>query len=113
MSIIGVTINYGPFGFVEYFHDEFVANYSDCNARYWYKQQACVCLWKLDQLALSLDELNIISYDNYYDLYTIFVVVNKQWYWWNNWIIFHKIETNGDIEMENEKLIQRKWQIRW
>ena len=34
MSIIGVTIDYCPFGFVEYFHDEFVANYSDCNARY-------------------------------------------------------------------------------
>ena len=63
MSIIGLTIDYGPFGFVEYFHDEFVANYSDSNARYSYKQQPGVCLWNLEQLALALDELNIISYN--------------------------------------------------
>ena len=63
MSIIGVTIDYGPFGFVQYFYDEFVANHWDCNTGYPYKQQSGVCLWNVDQLALSLDELNIISYD--------------------------------------------------
>ena len=78
MSIIGLTLDYGPFGFVEYFNDEFVPNYSDHHGRYCYKAQPEMCLWNLDQLAIALDDANILPYNvakkyisnkNYYQLF--------------------------------------------
>ena len=63
LSILGLTIDYGPFGFMEYFDDDFVANYSDHNKRYSYKQQKDAILWNLEQLAIALDDAQILSYD--------------------------------------------------
>ena len=38
MSILGVTIDYGPFGFMEYFDKDFICNHSDKNGRYSYNK---------------------------------------------------------------------------
>ena len=37
MSVAGITIDYGPFGFVDRFDPEFVCNASDNNGRYSYR----------------------------------------------------------------------------
>lgn len=36
LSIIGVTIDYGPFGFMENFNPDFICNHSDKDGRYTY-----------------------------------------------------------------------------
>eukprot|EP01083_Nonionella_stella_P178701 632074_1 len=81
MSILGLTIDYGPFGFMEYFNDDFVSNHSDQSARYSYAKQVEICQWNLDQLAQTLDDANIIPYattktwitnDRYYALYAMY-----------------------------------------
>lgn len=36
MSIVGLTIDYGPYGFMEYFNRNFISNHSDEDGRYSY-----------------------------------------------------------------------------
>eukprot|EP00760_Papus_ankaliazontas_P033643 PhM_4_TR6535/c0_g1_i1/m.69953 len=50
MSVIGLTIDYGPFGFLETYDPGHVCNTSDTGARYTYAEQPSVCRWNLDRL---------------------------------------------------------------
>ncbi|RXN22908.1 seleno O-like isoform X1 [Labeo rohita] len=54
MSILGLTIDYGPFGFMDRFDPEFVCNASDKKGRYSYEAQPYVCHWNLARLAEAL-----------------------------------------------------------
>ena len=54
MSIVGVTIDYGPFGFMERYDPDFVCNTSDEEGRYTYKRQPEMCKWNCGVLAESL-----------------------------------------------------------
>ncbi|TRY58892.1 hypothetical protein DNTS_003103 [Danionella cerebrum] len=54
MSILGLTIDYGPFGFMDRFDPEFVCNVSDKRRRYSYEAQPYVCRWNLVRLAEAL-----------------------------------------------------------
>lgn len=54
MSIIGLTIDYGPFGFLDEFDHAFVCNHSDYGGRYAYDQQPNVGLWNLYKLGQTL-----------------------------------------------------------
>ncbi|XP_069556038.1 selenoprotein O2 [Brachyistius frenatus] len=59
MSILGLTLDYGPFGFMDRFDPEFVCNASDKRRRYSYQAQPSVCRWNLARLAEALgSELN-------------------------------------------------------
>ena len=64
MSIVGDTIDYGPFGFVEHYRPDFVCNHTDHGGRYAFNQQPTVALWNLTRLAntltalIDIDELN-------------------------------------------------------
>ncbi|TNV81379.1 hypothetical protein FGO68_gene17630 [Halteria grandinella] len=55
MSILGLTIDYGPFGFMEYFNPRLVSNHSDQEARYCYENQPKTCKYNLKRLAEALD----------------------------------------------------------
>lgn len=44
MSLLGITIDYGPFGFMESYDSLYVPNSSDSEARYCYGRQIQVCL---------------------------------------------------------------------
>jgi uncharacterized protein YdiU (UPF0061 family) len=57
MSIIGDTIDYGPFGFLDRYDPDHVCNHSDTNGRYSFKNQPSVGLWNLNALATSLTSL--------------------------------------------------------
>ena len=57
MSIMGLTIDYGPFGFIEHFDPDYTPNGSDGSARYAYDKQPSVCRWNLLKLAEALDPL--------------------------------------------------------
>lgn len=51
MSMVGLTIDYGPFGFMEHFDANYICNHSDDQGRYAYKEQPEICKWNLDQLS--------------------------------------------------------------
>ncbi len=57
MSILGLTIDYGPFGFLDEFDAGFVCNHSDYAGRYAFNQQPNVGLWNLYKLAQTLVSL--------------------------------------------------------
>jgi uncharacterized protein YdiU (UPF0061 family) len=57
MSILGLTIDYGPFGFLETYNPKFICNHSDHEGRYAFDQQPGIGLWNLSRLADSLSSL--------------------------------------------------------
>lgn len=54
MSIIGLTMDYGPFGFLDEFDPAFICNHSDHSGRYAYHQQPAIGLWNLSCLGQAL-----------------------------------------------------------
>lgn len=54
MSIIGITIDYGPFSFMERFDPKFTSNSSDKEGRYNFMNQPSVCKWNLQKLVESI-----------------------------------------------------------
>ena len=61
MSILGLTLDYGPFGFMEHYDPGFICNHSDHHGRYAFKQQPYIGLWNLSCLAQAL--LSLASED--------------------------------------------------
>lgn len=54
MSILGLTMDYGPYGFLNDFKPDFICNHSDYQGRYSFENQPAVGLWNLQRLAQSL-----------------------------------------------------------
>ena len=54
MSALGLTIDYGPFGFLDQFDPGHVCNHSDNNGRYAWARQPNVAFWNLHALAQAL-----------------------------------------------------------
>lgn len=54
MSMLGLTIDYGPFGFLDTFDPGHVCNHSDHQGRYAYARQPGVAFWNLHALAQAL-----------------------------------------------------------
>ena len=57
MSLMGLTIDYGPFAFEEHFDPDFTPNGSDSGGRYTYAFQPAMCKWNLRKLAEQLSPL--------------------------------------------------------
>jgi len=62
MSILGITLDYGPYGFMEDFDPGFICNHSDEGGRYAFDQQPRIAYWNLSALAQSL--LSLMSVDD-------------------------------------------------
>jgi len=54
MSILGLTLDYGPFGFMEAFDSGYICNHSDSGGRYAWRNQPQVAHWNLICLAQAL-----------------------------------------------------------
>ena len=54
MSILGLTLDYGPFGFMEAFDAGHICNHSDQSGRYAYARQPDVAYWNLYALGQAL-----------------------------------------------------------
>ncbi len=54
MSVLGLTIDYGPFGFMEAYDPGFVCNHSDHNGRYAFNKQPDIAWWNLAALGNGL-----------------------------------------------------------
>ncbi|XP_045521889.1 protein adenylyltransferase SelO, mitochondrial-like [Pieris brassicae] len=57
MSLLGLTMDYGPFGFVDSYDGGFVANCSDGEGRYALSKQPDVVVWNVGQLANAIKPL--------------------------------------------------------
>jgi len=54
MSLLGLTIDYGPFGFLDGFDPGHICNHSDHQGRYAYGRQPGVAFWNLHALAQAM-----------------------------------------------------------
>lgn len=62
MSILGETIDYGPFGFIERFDPNFTPNTTDfAGRRYAFRNQPQVAQWNLMALATSLVTVGLVE----------------------------------------------------
>ncbi|XP_071712364.1 uncharacterized protein [Rutidosis leptorrhynchoides] len=62
MSVLGLTIDYGPFGFLDAFDPSFTPNTTDLpGRRYCFANQPDVGLWNIAQFASTLSSANLIS----------------------------------------------------
>lgn len=52
MSLLGLTIDYGPYGFLEDTKLNHICNHSDHQGRYAYNQQPQVAMWNLEKLLI-------------------------------------------------------------
>ncbi|CAH0232040.1 hypothetical protein SRABI106_02205 [Rahnella aquatilis] len=57
MSILGLTIDYGPYGFLDDYKPGYICNHSDHQGRYSYDNQPAVAYWNLHRLAQTLSGL--------------------------------------------------------
>jgi uncharacterized protein YdiU (UPF0061 family) len=56
-SILGLTLDYGPFGFLEAYEPGFICNHSDETGRYAFDRQPTIGLWNCYALADALSSL--------------------------------------------------------
>jgi uncharacterized protein YdiU (UPF0061 family) len=57
MSILGLTLDYGPFGFMDGYDPDFICNHTDEGGRYSVINQPGVAHWNLRALAVALSRL--------------------------------------------------------
>jgi serine/tyrosine/threonine adenylyltransferase len=63
LSILGLTIDYGPFGFLDGFDPAHICNHSDHQGRYAYARQPGIAWWNLHALAQAIVPLLDTSQD--------------------------------------------------
>lgn len=56
-SIAGLTIDYGPFAFMDHFSKHSICNHTDMEGRYSYNNQPEIARWNLEILAYSLGKI--------------------------------------------------------
>jgi uncharacterized protein YdiU (UPF0061 family) len=81
MSILGLTLDYGPFGFMEYFDPSFVPNTSDDQGRYAFRNQKAVCLWNVQKLWEVTREVMDSPPPKWEEIRDEFLVTYKNEYW--------------------------------
>eukprot|EP00899_Mesostigma_viride_P006229 jgi/Mesvir1/15607/Mv03215-RA.1 len=54
MSILGLTLDYGPYGFLDTYNPNFIPNGSDKEGRYDFKGQPAICRWNCLKFAEAL-----------------------------------------------------------
>jgi uncharacterized protein YdiU (UPF0061 family) len=54
MSVLGLTLDYGPYGFMDSFDPDWICNHTDSGGRYRYQQQPHVALWNLGRFVQAI-----------------------------------------------------------
>ncbi|HXH30994.1 MAG TPA: YdiU family protein [Bacteriovoracaceae bacterium] len=78
MSVLGLTIDYGPFGFLEDTQLGYVCNHSDHQGRYAYNQQPSIGMWNLERLLVCF--INKIPKETLQELLSDYPKVFEQEY---------------------------------
>ncbi|CAA6801134.1 MAG: Selenoprotein O and cysteine-containing homologs [uncultured Sulfurovum sp.] len=85
MSIAGLTIDYGPYAFLDDFKHDYVCNHTDEQGRYSFENQPSVAKWNLERLMMALTPLTTIDkmqkalmmYDKIYTRYFHYYMCKK------------------------------------
>lgn len=85
MSILGLTLDYGPFGFLDSYDPNHICNHSDHEGRYSYANQPQIAWWNLERFAESLSLLtpteelqnSLNNYAKYFNQYYLQEMGNK------------------------------------
>ncbi len=85
MSIAGLTIDYGPYAFLDDFRHDNVCNHTDVNGRYSFANQPQIGKWNLRALMMALSPLstiekmekNLAMYDKIYIRYYHYYMCKK------------------------------------
>lgn len=82
MSLLGLTIDYGPYGFLDDYDPRHICNHSDSYDRYAFDQQAGVGLWNLQCLAYALSDLvSSEQCDALWERYKTHINARYLWHW--------------------------------
>ena len=83
MSFIGVTIDYGPFAFMEAFDPSFTPNITDlqANRRYCYDNQPSIGLWNVQKLLESFVTVNCINEEEKRSIEEEYRTAVRKYYW--------------------------------
>jgi uncharacterized protein YdiU (UPF0061 family) len=76
MSILGLTLDYGPYGFMDAYDPQFICNHTDEQGRYSFINQPAIAHWNLRALALTLSDLittdqlleKLTSYEDHFSI---------------------------------------------
>jgi len=99
MSILGLTIDYGPFGWIDDYNPHWTPNTTDAeNGRYRFENQAQVALWNLVQLANALYPL----IENIPALEEILNEYQTQWEVKYNQVLFQKLGIKQQNQAANQ-----------
>lgn len=58
MSVLGITLDYGPYGFLDSYDRHFICNHTDTEGRYAFDQQPAVAMWNCARLGEALMTLD-------------------------------------------------------
>jgi uncharacterized protein YdiU (UPF0061 family) len=112
ISALGLTIDYGPFGFLDHFEIDHICNHSDHGGRYAYHRQPQIMHWNMACLAsamLSLLELSHSPEESQALLRSALeefpVIYAKEWQQVFRSKLGLKLEQDGDIALI-ERLLQ-------
>ncbi|CEG42259.1 Uncharacterized conserved protein (YdiU family) [Plasmopara halstedii] len=97
MSIVGDTLDYGPFGFMEHFDPRHICNTSDDSGRYRYEAQPAICKWNCGILADQL-ELVMSRADLEKSLSGFDVVFQNEYLC----LMWEKLGVSGKMEKDSE-----------
>lgn len=77
MSVLGLTLDYGPFQFMDGFNPDHICNHSDSTGRYAYKRQPAIGHWNLFCLGQALlplmnddTELALSALNSYHEVFS-------------------------------------------
>jgi len=125
MSIIGVTLDYGPYGFMEWFDRDYICNASDKSGRYAYHAQPDIVKWNLgilgecliegkvctaEAVAASMDNFQSIFEEHFYSLMTekLGVPTTARGVVDSLLDVMHK--TSADFTMTQRQLAEGNWE---
>ena len=61
-SVLGLTIDYGPFQFLDEYDPEYICNHSDETGRYSFDSQPDIGMWNLTRFATAISPLVVESF---------------------------------------------------
>lgn len=61
-SVLGITIDYGPFQFLDAYDPEYICNHSDHDGRYSFDNQPGIGLWNLTRFATAISPLVVENF---------------------------------------------------
>lgn len=97
MSIAGLTIDYGPFAFLDDFRYENVCNHTDAQGRYSYTNQPSIAKWNLRALMMALSPLATVE-----KMEKILVIYDKIYARYLQYYMCKKLGLEGTVEGDPE-----------